>query len=91
MIMISTPASENPVLNKLVRIKLCMRKSEFVQQHQPHPGQKFALLKLMMTTKIFTSIVDKRETRLPMASILMVETTGGGKRGDEKHAMGEEK
>lgn len=91
--MTSTPASEDPVLNERVRKELCIRTSrnEFVQQHQPHVGQKFAVLRLMMTTRVYTSTVDKGETRLPGASILMVETTGGGKRGDEEHAVGEEK
>lgn len=39
-----------------------------------------------MTTMVYTS-VDKGETRLPGASILMLETTRGGKRGDEEHAV----
>lgn len=43
-----------------------------------------------MTTRVYTS-VDKGETRLPGASILMLETTRGGKRGDEEHAVVEEK
>lgn len=43
-----------------------------------------------MTTRVYTS-VDKGEMRSPGASILMLETTRGGKRGDEEHAVGEEK
>lgn len=88
-----TPAFEDPVLNEHVRGNLSIRelRNEYVQQHQPHPGQKFAVLRLMMTTRVYNSIVDKEETRLPGASILMVETTGGGKRGDEGNAVREEK
>lgn len=88
-----TPASEDPVLNERVREELCIRTSrnEYLQQHQPHPGQKFAVLRLMMTTRVYSSTVDNGETRLPGASILMVETTGSGKRGDEENAVMEEK
>ena len=88
-----TPASEDPVLNEHVRENLSIRefRNEYVQQHQPHPGQKFAVLRLMMTTRVYSSTVDKEETRSPRASILMVETTGGGKRGDEENAVREEK
>ena len=67
-----------PVLRERVTQELQIQTSqeEFEQQNRPHPGQKFAVVRLMRTSRLWTSTVGGKNHYLPRASILMLESTG---------------
>lgn len=69
-----------PVLKERVRQALQIHTSqeEFEQQHRPHRGQKFAVLRLMRTSRLRTSTVGGKDMYLPGASILILESAGEG-------------
>ena len=77
-----TPTSKSttfPVLRERITQELQIHTSrdEFEQQHQPHSGQKFAVLRLMQTSRLWKSIVPGKDQYLPRASILMLESVSG--------------
>lgn len=68
-----------PALRERVAQELQIHSSqeEFEQQHQPHRGQNFAVLRLMQTSRLWTSMVaGGKDIYLPRASILILESTG---------------
>ena len=66
-----------PALRELVTGQL-QNSHEFEQQHRPYQGQKFAVLRLMQTSRRFgsKSRVRGMYKHLPGASILILESTG---------------
>lgn len=78
---IGTPTSKStalPVLRERLMQELQIKTSqdEFEQQHRPHRGQNFAVLRLMQTSRLWTSTVGGKDLYLPGASILILESTG---------------
>ncbi len=68
-----------PFLRKQVSLELqfdASRAREFEQQHRPHRGQKFAVLRLMQTSRLWTSTVLREDVYLPKASIMIIESVG---------------
>lgn len=72
----SSKSAALPVLRELVTRELQIHTSqdEFEQQHRPHQGQKFAVLRLMWTSRLWTSMVKGKDQYLPSASILILES-----------------
>lgn len=68
-----------PALRERVTRELQIHTSleEFEQQHRSHPGQKFAVLRLMRTSRLLTSNFGGKDHYMPGASILMLESAGG--------------
>lgn len=78
---IKTPASNStalPVLRERVtqELQIKISQEEFKQQHLPHQGQKFAVVRLMQTSRLCTSTIGGKDQYLPRASILILESTG---------------
>lgn len=78
---IETPANKPtalPVLRERVTQELQIHTSqeEFEQQHRPHREQKFAVLRLMQTSRLWTAMAGFKDHLLPRAGILMLESTG---------------
>ena len=66
-----------PLLRELVAVNVRISQHEYVQQHRPHEGQKFAVMRLMQTTKTMESTVSWRKIQnIPGACIMMLESTG---------------
>lgn len=67
-----------PVLRERVTRELQIGQSqeEFEQQHRPHRGQTFAVLRLMWTSRLWVSIVGGKDRYLPTANTLILESTG---------------
>ena len=64
-----------PALKRFVTRELRFE-HEYEQQHRPYPGQKFAVVRLMQTTRVFESTVGGEDWFMPRASILILESTG---------------
>ena len=56
--------------------KIFFLQEEFEQQHRPHRGQKFAVLRLMRTSQWWISTVGGKDMYSPRASILILESAG---------------
>ena len=66
-----------PLLKELVTTRNRIAQHEYVQQHRPHEGQQFAVMRLMQTTRTLESTVSWRKSQdMPGACILMLESTG---------------
>ncbi|CAF9905836.1 MAG: hypothetical protein ALECFALPRED_001360 [Alectoria fallacina] len=74
----SSKSTALPVLRERVMRELQIHTSqdEFEQQHRPHRGQKFAVLRLMQTSRLWSSMGEGKDVYLPGASILILESTG---------------
>ena len=68
----------NPVLETRIQrdLGITSYKWEFNQQHQHHPGQEFAVLRIARYFRTVDSVLEKTTTRLSGASLMTVETTG---------------
>ncbi|KAG7005722.1 hypothetical protein G7Y79_00018g045290 [Physcia stellaris] len=86
-------ATANPVLNSKVRKYLSIRgpKEEFKQQHQAHNEQRFAVIRLMRTSRSSVSEITGIETYRPGAEILILESTEAEKSIFRRAKHGEEK
>ena len=67
-----------PVLRELVTLQLRIDplQWEFEQQHRPYRRQKFAVVRLMQTVRLSTSMLERKDLKSRSASILLLESTG---------------
>ena len=78
---VETSASEStalPVLREQVtqELQILTSQEEFEEQHRPHPGQQFAVVRLMQTSQLLTLMLGGKDQYLPTASLLILESTG---------------
>ena len=66
-----------PFLREQVATTFSIAQEEYMQQHRPHEGQEFAVIRLMKTRRRMKSTVSwLQDQDMPGASILMLESTG---------------
>lgn len=71
--------SPNPSLERRLRTEMMIDTSrdEFQQQHCPFAGQQFAVIRVMKHLRSsHTTVGERKETYMPGASFLILETTG---------------
>jgi len=70
--------TQNPTLAQRIRslMTLLSFRAEYEQQHKAHAGQRFAVIRLVRYYREVTSSLDGKKTRLPAASMMLIETTG---------------
>ncbi|KAL9124401.1 MAG: hypothetical protein Q9217_006263 [Psora testacea] len=68
----------NPVLETHIRMQQSdySWRAEFGQQHQHHPGQHFAVLRIVRYSRELHSVIQKGKINMPGTCLMIVETTG---------------